>query len=154
MAVISTGATMFQANVSKLRRPLDTVDLEELSDSRERTGAPVLRLSCEGQIDVWELFSHNSNLSAILDRQGLQVAVRIDLGTKKAEGFSPQLLQCFWCKTPEKESQDRWDALRKASSRKKWYGNSTICVWPWQSTKSLAENTSLFWDQRQERFGG
>ena len=24
------------------------------------------------------------------------------------------------------------------------YGNSTICVWPWQSIKSLAENTSLF----------
>ena len=49
MAVISTGATIFQANVSKLRRPVDTVDMEELPDSRGRTGAPVLWLSCEGQ---------------------------------------------------------------------------------------------------------
>ena len=49
MAVISTGATIFQANVSKLRRPLGTVDLEELPDSRERTGAPVLWLCFEGQ---------------------------------------------------------------------------------------------------------
>ena len=48
MAVISTSATIFHANVSKLRRPLNTVDLEELPDSRERAGAPVLWLSCGG----------------------------------------------------------------------------------------------------------
>ena len=82
MAVVSKGATTFQANISKLRRPLDTVDLEELPDSRKGAGAPVLWLSCEGQIDVWELFSDNSYLSAILDRQGLQVAAPIDLRTK------------------------------------------------------------------------
>ena len=69
MTDTSTGATIFQANVSKLRRPLGTVDLEELRDSRERTGAPVLWLSCEDQMDVWELFSGNSHLSVILDRQ-------------------------------------------------------------------------------------
>ena len=68
MAVVNTGATIFQAHMSKLRRPLDTVNLEELPDSREREGAPVLWLSCEGQIDVWEMFSDNSHLSAILDR--------------------------------------------------------------------------------------
>ena len=44
MVVISTGASIFQVNTSKLRRPSDTVDLEELPDSRERTGAPVLWL--------------------------------------------------------------------------------------------------------------
>ena len=55
MAVVNTGATIFQANISKLRRPLDTVDLEELRDSRERAGAPVLWLSCEGQIDVGDV---------------------------------------------------------------------------------------------------
>ena len=43
------------------------MDLEELRDSRERTRAPVLWLSCEGQINVWELFSGNSHLIAILD---------------------------------------------------------------------------------------
>ena len=59
MAVVKTGATILQANISKLRRPRDTVDLEELPDSRERARAPVLWLSCEGQIDVWEMFSDN-----------------------------------------------------------------------------------------------
>ena len=54
------------------------MDLKELPDSCERTGAPVLWLSCEGQIDVCELFSDNSSLSAILDRQGLVVAAPVD----------------------------------------------------------------------------
>ena len=96
MAVVNPGATTVHANISKQKRPLDTVDLEELPDSRERARAPVLWLSCEGQIDVWEMFSDQSYLSAILDRQGLQVAVPIDLRTKKAESFSPQLIQGFW----------------------------------------------------------
>ena len=43
----------FQVNVSKLRRPLD---LEQPPDSRERTGASVRLLTCEGQIGDWELF--------------------------------------------------------------------------------------------------
>ena len=102
MVVISTGASMFQVNTSKLRRPLDTVDLEELPDSRERTGAPVLWLSCEGQIDVRELFSDNSYLSAILDRQGLMVAAPVDLRTEKAESVSPRLLQGFRSKLKKK----------------------------------------------------
>ena len=41
MAVVNTGATIFQANISKLRSQLDTVDLKELPDLRERAGAPV-----------------------------------------------------------------------------------------------------------------
>ena len=79
----STVSSIFQVNASKPRRPLDTVDLEELPDSREGTRVPVLWLSCEGQTDVWEMFSDNSNLSASLDRQGLSVAVPVDLRTKK-----------------------------------------------------------------------
>ena len=99
MVVISTGASIWEVN--KLRRPLDTVDLEDLPDSRERTGAPVLWLSCEGEIDVWELFSDNSYLSAMLDRQRLLVAAPVDLRTKKTESRSPQLLQGFWSKLKE-----------------------------------------------------
>ena len=38
MPVTSTGATIFHANLSKPRRPLDTLDLEELPNSRERAG--------------------------------------------------------------------------------------------------------------------
>ena len=88
MAVISTGASTLQVNVSKLRKLWGIVVLEELSNSRERTRAPALSLSCEGQTDVWELFSENSHLSAILDRQGLQVAAPVDLRTKKMLDFS------------------------------------------------------------------
>ena len=109
MTVISTGATIFQAHVSKLRGPLDTVDLEVLRDSRERARAPVLWLSCEGQMDVWELFSDNSYLSAILDLQGLLVAAPMDIGTKKAESFLPQKLQGFLFQLKKKGSQDRCD---------------------------------------------
>ena len=47
---------------------------------------------------VWEMFSDNSYLSAILDRQSLLAAAPIDLRTKKAENFTPQLLQGFWYK--------------------------------------------------------
>ena len=49
IAVISTGASIVLVNVSMLRKPSDTVDLKELLDSRERTGARVLWLSCEDQ---------------------------------------------------------------------------------------------------------
>ena len=104
MVVISTGASILQVNASKLRKSLDTVDLEELPDFRvsERTGAVVLWPSCEGQIDVWELFSDNSYLSAGLDRQGLTVAVPVDLRIENSESFSPQLLQGFWSKLKDK----------------------------------------------------
>ena len=111
MAYISTGATIFQANVSKFRRPLETVDLEELPDSREGAEAPVLWHSCEGQIDVWEMFSDNSYLSAIHDWQGLLVAAPIDLRTKKAESFSPQLLQNFWFALPYFGTRVRKDLM-------------------------------------------
>ena len=60
MDVISIGASIFQVNASNLRRPLDTVDLEERPDSREQTGALVLWLDKKGRTDVWELFSDNS----------------------------------------------------------------------------------------------
>ena len=62
----------------------------------------MLWLSREGQIDVWELFSDNSYLSAILDRQGLLVAAPVDFRIKKTESFSPQLLQGFLVKAREK----------------------------------------------------
>ena len=42
--------------------------------------------------------SDNSYLSAIIDRQGLLAAAPVHLRTKKAESFSPQLLQGFWPK--------------------------------------------------------
>ena len=62
----------------------------------------MLWLSCEGQTDVWELFSDNSYLSAILDRQGLLVAALIDLRTMKPGSFPPKLLQGFGSKLKKK----------------------------------------------------
>ena len=95
--------------LTSVPKEMGTVDLEELPDSRERPRAPVLWLSCRCQIDVWKLFSDNSFLSAIFDRQGLMVAAPVDLRTKKAESFSPQLLQGFLVKAQEKKSQDCCD---------------------------------------------
>ena len=109
MVVISPGASIFQVNASKLRKPLETVDLEDLPDSRDHTRAPALWLFCEGRTNVWELFSDNAYLSAVFDRQGLSVAAPVELRTKKTESFSPQLLQGFWSKLKETESQDRCD---------------------------------------------
>ena len=62
MVVINTGA-FISGKCKQVKGDLWTLDLEEHPDSRERAGAPVLWLSCEGQIDVWELFSDNSYLS-------------------------------------------------------------------------------------------
>ena len=120
---------------------VNTVDLEELPDSRERTGAPVLWLSFEGQMDVWELFSDNSYMSAILDRQGLSVAAPVDLRTKKTESFSPQLLQGFWSKLKKKNPKTVVmypnGYYQKIEAKKRFYGNSAVCAWPSQSTKIL-----------------
>ena len=131
----------------------------------------MLSLSCEGQIDVWEMFSGNSHLSAIPDRQGLQVAAPIDMRTKKAESFSPQLLQGFWHKLKKKnpkivlmsptfetksfkKKEVVWQQTK--SFKKERSGTATVpfCLWTWQNIKFLAKNTSLFWDQNQERVGG
>ena len=62
----------------------------------------MLWLSCEGQMDVRELFSDNSYLSAVLDRQGLLVAPTMGLRTKKTEKLLTQLLQGFWSKFKKK----------------------------------------------------
>ena len=120
MYAINTGTSIFQEISSKLRRPLDTVDLEELPDSSERTGALVFWLSCERQIDVWELFSDNFYLSAILVRQGFMVAAPVDLRTKKAEHFSQQAMQGLGLKVFQPNTL----------TERKSCGNSTVCAWP------------------------
>ena len=72
----------FSGKCKQATKSLDTVDLEQLPDSRERTCA--LAFFVKVKTDVWELFSGNSYLSAILDRQGLMVAAPVDLRTKKS----------------------------------------------------------------------
>ena len=68
---------------------------------------------------------------------------------KKAESFSPQLIQGFWQKLKKTFPRLLWCprlSRRTTSTRKKWYSIDNI--------KFFAENTFLFWDQDQERFGG
>ena len=113
---------------------------------------------CEGQVDVWEMFSDKSFLSAILDRQGLQVTAPVDLRTKKAWNFTPQLLQGFWCNL-KKKSQDRCDVsdccCEEPQATRSYFGNNTICAWPWQNTKSFWwPALRYFGGQKQEEFGG
>ena len=135
MVVISTGASIYQVNASKLRRLVNTVDLEKLQDSRERTGAPVLWLSFEGQKGVWELFSDNSYLSAILDRQGLSVAAPVDLRTKKRESFWPQLSQGFWSKLKKKNPKTvvMYPNVTTKNSKKKANHMATVLFVPGRS---------------------
>ena len=139
----------------------------------------MLWLSCEGQVDVWEMFSDNSYLSAILDRQGLQVAAPIDLRTKKAESFSPQLIQGFWQKLKKKNPKivvmsPTFETKDFKMKEMVWHkhhlcvdvaehqilgGKHFLFLGPqsgkfWWNTKFLAENTSYFWDHNQENFGG
>ena len=112
----------------------------------------MLWLSCEGQMDVWEMFSDTSYLSAILDRQGLQVAAPIDLRTKKAESFSPQLVQGFWQKVKKKNPKIvvMSPTFETKSFKKKWYRNSTICARTWQNIKLLAEDSLILGSESRE----
>ena len=99
MAIISTGLLSFR---SKFRRPFDTVDLEELPDSCERTGALVLWLSCKGQADFGEMFSDISYFerhSWSTRTSGCSTSRR---ESKEIWEFSPQLLQGFWYKLKKK----------------------------------------------------
>ena len=66
----------------------------------------MLLLSCDGQTDVWELFSENSYLRAVLDRQGLMVAAPADLRIRKADSFSLQILQGFWPRIKRKNPKN------------------------------------------------
>ena len=87
----------------------------------------LLWLSCEGQLDVWEMVSANSYLSAILDRQELQVAAPIDLRTKKAEIF-PAADTRLLAKAQEKDSQDCCDVpdFRDERLQKERSGTATV----------------------------
>ena len=140
VVVTSIDTSIFHVNASKLRRPLNTVDLEELLDSCERTRALVLWPSCDGQTDVWELFSDNSYLSVILDRQGLENKESWELLTT---GTTRLLV-----KDENKESQGRCDVSDGVNQVHKAKGSFlvTVCARPQQNIKILGVNISLFCD--------
>ena len=83
----------------------------------------MLWLSCEGQIDVWELFSDNSHLSA----------APVDLRTKKADASHHRHLQGFWSKIKVKNPKIVVmppTVFTKYINQKESYGNSTVCASP------------------------
>ena len=105
MAVVRPGMTIFQAKVSKLMRPLDTIWKNFWSRTSEQE-----LLCCGSIVKIKQMFGScslttNSFLSAILDRQGLLNAAPAKLRTKKAEIFSPQLLQGCWSKLKKKNPE-------------------------------------------------
>ena len=96
-------------------------------------------------------------LGAILDRQGLLVAAPIDLRTKKAESFSPQLLQGFWFKRKRKNPKivGMSPTVTAKNSKQK------EVIWQkYRLSLAVVEHQILggkhfrFGDQSQERFGG
>ena len=103
MVVISTGASIVQVNISKLRRPSGTVDLEQSPDSRERTRAPVLcLLSCRGQIDVWELFVTSLILALSLIDKDSWLQTQSTLEQRKLRASHHSYCRAFWSKLKEK----------------------------------------------------
>ena len=63
MIVFNTGTSIFQVSARKLRRPLDTVDLEEPPDSCERYAFLKRAKQMPGSF-----FTDTSCMSATLDR--------------------------------------------------------------------------------------
>ena len=157
VAAISTDASIFQVNVSKIRRPLDTVDLEEPPDSRERAGALVSLLSCEGQTDVNGCLTIHV-WGAILDRQGLQVAAPADLRNKNIEHFSPLLLKGFWSKlkfkNPKIVVMSPTVTAQNSKQKEVVWQQYRLCLVVAEHQILGGECASFFWDQNQERFGG
>ena len=84
MATINNGTSVLQVNVTKLRRPLEEIDFEGISDSRERDEVTVLySSSMHGTLDILELFSESTFLSAACASRGLRTGPPVDL--KKRE---------------------------------------------------------------------
>ena len=88
----------------------------------------MLWLSFEGQKDVWELFSDNSYLSAILDRQGLPVAAPVDLRTKNTEMLLTTAIAGLLVKAQEKEFVMYPTVTAKNSKQKRGYMATVLSV--------------------------
>ncbi len=80
MATINNGTSVLQVNVTKLRRPLEEIDFEGISDSRERDEVTVLySSSIHGTLYILEIFSESKYLSATCASRGLRTGPPVDL---------------------------------------------------------------------------
>ena len=108
MVVIKNFTSIFQVNASKLRRPLDTVDLQEVPDSRERTVALVLWLF---------LWGPNRCLGAVLG----QFRFECHTWSSRTRGRSPSRF----------ENEEDWTLLVTGNARhlvKDEYKNPKVVV--------------------------
>ena len=109
----------------------------------------MLWLSFDGQRNVLELFSDNSYLSAILDRQGLLVAAQKEtLEPRRLGNFSSQQLQVFWSKL--KKKSPKIVVMSPTVTTK----NSEHKEVLWQKSHALPEESFtslfiLFWPRRK-----
>ena len=153
MVVISIGTSIFQVNAKAGYGDRWTQwickNLQIRASEQEHL---VLWPSCEGQTGNCSL--KISYLTAILGRHGLMYAAPADLKKKKAECFSPQLLQGFWSMLKTKDVVMVQLSSLNTLTKKKSYGNIIVCSWPWQSIRSSAVSIFFFWDPNHERFGG
>ena len=83
MATINNGTSLVQVNVTKLRRPLEEIDLDGISASRERTEDTVLyQTSIQGTLDMIEYYSDSAQISAACVARGLRTTPPVDLRRK------------------------------------------------------------------------
>ena len=77
MATINNGTSIMQVNVTIPRRPLEEIDFEGLSNSREQGEVAVLHQShIHGVMDILELFSESTHLSTVCASRGLRTGGR------------------------------------------------------------------------------
>ena len=80
MATINTGAGILRVNSTKLRRPYEKIEFDDIANSRER-GDAISYWQCQtkGPLDVLELYSESTRLSGACATAGLHIGAPIDL---------------------------------------------------------------------------
>ena len=80
MATINNGTSVLQVNVTRLRRPLEEIYFEGLSDSREQSEIAVLYQShIHVVMDILELLSESTLLSTTCASRGSRTGAPVDL---------------------------------------------------------------------------
>ena len=96
MATVNTGTGILQVNSTKLRRPYEKIEFDDVTDSRERAAAPSYwQCQSDGPLDFLELFSESTRLSNACAKAGLKTGSPIDL-RKGSAVYTRQGRQNIW----------------------------------------------------------
>ena len=137
--VISTSATIFRPNVAT-KESFEHCGFEKLPDSSERAKTHVLCFF----VQVKLMFGSCSLTSGCSPNRPENKEAAQNHNCCKAFGSKYRKILQDRCDVP-----DCYCEKLQAESI-----NSTTCVRPWQSIKSLAENTSLFLGPESKKLGG